>query len=394
MAKKDSIKTSSSKVMTVDSAILTKAIDRVVSLVNGNGANYFLDLSKECHMIGLRDGTYCRVSLGTSCPKLDTRLPIADISAFKALIKNRGDVTLEVVSNTLVITSGRYKSELKFNQMNDVLTSASLEEFSRRAAQVASKKSTFVVDDAFFSTVSKSVSATRLVNPFEEGFISTAAVTLSGKNLSVVAFDQWHIHLLNSDTIKTKTQDFSICITTGIFSLLDKVVDGQASFHMSSEDFVITGSDIVVILPPVQDNNSKAALSFVNSLPKPIVKFKTKTNKLDITLSNIAALLKGKDKNNAQIDFTIKDGVLKLGLNTDSGSVSDKFKIEGYKSKQSSDTKISVDPRIFYDTFKVMKNCDSIDFTIHPNAEGIPGIYSMRGSSDLGELIAVGYVGS
>ena len=378
--------------MEVDSKLLVKAIDRVTSVVTGNGAVYSLYFAEECYLIGVRDGTFCRVDLHQTSSGYEGNITLSDISAFKALVRNRGNVTLTPTQSTLQISSGRYKSEIKFDQMSDTAIIAAIESFMKRAKGAGKKTKALDVDNEFFGLVSKAVASTRLVNPFEDNFVSTASVSLKGNKLTVLAFDAWHIHLLETK-VKTETVDFDICITTGIFSILDKVIAGNAQFSMSSEDFVIKGEDIVVVLPPVQNPEGATALQFMESLTKPMTTFSAETTNLSDTLENIAGLLKGRDKDGTKIELHVKTGALKLALSTDAGSVSDRFKIDKYKSKQES-LNILVDPRIFYDTFKVIKTCVEFQFSVFPNEEGIPGMYSMKGKSDIGELSVIGYVGT
>lgn len=381
MSKKQKTNKTADQSFSLDSAVLVKAIDRLLNVVSGDGSTYCFDFGKSSALVAVRDSTYCRVDLDFSYK--GKRIYLQDIAQLKSLVKGRGTVEFSVNKDTLCLKSGKYTGELKLAQMEDDLTETSLDSFAKKADRESSLK----MDESFFQQVSRAAAMTRLTNPFEDGYVSTATVALTREGLSVVAFDNWHVHLLSAE-VKTKTKPFKICIATNIFAIIDKLISGEAHFTIDSDSFIIRGDDVVAILPPIQDSQSEMAIELVNGLKKPMVSF-TLSRKVESVLNNISGLLR--DKDSAAIEFNITQKYLQVKFSSDSGSVSDKFPVENFKG---SEQKVMLDPRVFYDTFKTVKNADTFTFSLYANSEGTPGLYRMEGKTKDGVITTVGYVGT
>ena len=382
MAKKEKKKTkSSTEGFTIDSGVLVKAIDRLLSVVSGDGSSYCFEFGKSSYLVAVRDSTYCQVDLGFSYS--GKRVYLQDLAQLKSLVRGRGNVEFNIVKESLVLKSGKYTGELKLSQADDELTDSMIDQFAGKADRESSLK----MDEKFFQQVSRAAAMTRLTNPFEDGYVSTATVALTREGLSVVAFDNWHVHLLSAD-VKTKTKPFKICIATNIFATIEKLISGEARFIIDNDNFIISGDDVVAILPPIQDSQSEMAIELVNGLKKPMVSF-TLSRKVESVLNNISGLLR--DKDSSAIEFNITQKYLQVKFSSDSGSVSDKFPVENFKG---SEQKVMLDPRVFYDTFKTVKNADTFTFSLYANSEGTPGLYRMEGKTKDGVITTVGYVGT
>jgi hypothetical protein len=378
----------------VDAAKLVKAIDRVLQVVpvKQSGCRYVLFNGKTLSLAAQGDDSFCRIDLGAGTGTNEI-FTFDDLDFLKSMVKGRGELTFTPVPAALKFKSGRFSGEIKVSQdMADrhstrfLSTMESID--SNREARAASG---IKVNDTLFGAIAESVRITRLKCAFVDNFVSVATITYDGSCLRVVSSDDWHIHHVVSSYKPTKEErrdikPFSISVSTSVFSMLDRVINGDLAFAMDSENFYIIGDDIVVSLPPLQDTATDHVFQLLESLKKPVVEF-TASDAIRDILTNLIAVTKGKD--NAVIDLGITSEKIKFGHSSDRGTLSEKFKAKNFRGKELS---VKLDPRIFFDTFQCIKNAPTSQFSVFNNEAGSPSIYRMVGSCDSGDITVVGFI--
>lgn len=388
MAKKNSKKSGDNSLFSIDAKALVSAIDRVSGVVAGPEVSFCIRNGERLSFIGTRDDTFASVDLGEGSEGGQI-IFVPDIQTFKGMVKGRNTLNFAVVGNLLEFKSGNFKGNLKYDQQANAAVVGRIEMMLDR---VSKDNKALKVNADFFKHVNKAVAMTRLTCQFIDNFVPTAAISFDGKQLDVVAQDQWHIHyysekvdkkLLAKDSVKP----FTINVGTAIFGTLDKVVGSDLSINMSGDSFIITGADIGIVLPPLQEVDPKMAVEFTLNLKKPVVSFKTDTAMAQI-INNLSTLVKSKEGVDVKMD--IKDGKIRLSHESDYGSVADSFKVKNFKGKEIS---LRLDPRIFFDTFRAIQHSGEFTFEVFNNDAGVPAIYRMIGSVGEAELYAVGYSG-
>lgn len=357
---------------------LTKAIDRVCTLIPpGNTSEYGMRLGPTTHIFGFKDDSFACIDLGLKTSKSESYIMIGDISLFKAMVKGRKDLEVEIDKTMINIVSGRYKGEFKLDQESQANPGIKIS-FDKLEAKSASGKSSLTIEKQFFSQISKDVNSIRLTSSFVDDFVSVARIVFDSQKslLEVLAYDEWHMHLV-ARKISSKVKSFNISISTNIFSMLDKVVGDKSDFHVDSSSCIIYSDDLSIILPPVQNEEADAARSLFKDTKKALMSA-TLDPKLQSILDNISGLLK-KDMSDMEFKFSKKS--LQVTFSSDYGTVSDKYPITDFEGKEIT---IRLSPKIFYDTFKTVKLVDKFVFSLYANDENVPCMYKMKGTSTEG----------
>lgn len=388
MAKKNTKKSNDNTLFSVDAKALVSAIDRVSGIVAGPEVSYCIRNGERLHFIGTRDDTFACVDLGEGSEGGQI-IFVPEIQTFKGMVKGRNTLNFAVVGNLLEFKSGNFKGNLKYEQQANAAAVGTIEMMLDR---VSKDNAALKVNAEFFKHVNKAVAMTRLTCQFIDNFVPTATVVFNGKQLDVVAQDQWHIHYYSEEVdekmVPKKTiKPFTINVGTQIFGTIDKVVGSDLSINLSGDSFIITGEDIGIVLPPLQEVDPKMAIDFTLNLKKPVVSFKTDTAMAQI-INNLNTLVKSKE--GVDIKMDIKEGKIRLSHESDYGSAADAFKVKNFKGKEIS---LRLDPRIFFDTFRAIQHAGEFTFEVFNNDAGVPAIYRMIGSIGESSLYAVGYSG-
>ncbi|MGL5013382.1 MAG: hypothetical protein ACRC6V_03705 [Bacteroidales bacterium] len=369
----------------LDSKDLVKAIDQILAIIpNSPMSTYRLTVEDEIVLSATKDDTYCRVVVpGKAISSTSMYFSDDSLVQLKTLIKNRG--TMDFTNNTheVAFKSGRYSGTLK---LNGSVSSHCDAIFAKFSAIKLSKKQMLSMKDGFFSTVNNAVAATRIVNSFYEGYISTALIEYKKNILTVLTFDDWHIHFFEAK-VKSDTPDLRITIPTAVFGILEKVIKGgKTHMYVDSDMFALKTEDLFIILPPMQEIEAERYIEFMNNLPKIACKVKCNST-LGAALDNISGLIKQDGNKRLNLKLTAKGGTLSYA-NTN-GSVSDKFKIDAFKGD---DVQLGLDYPIFSDTFKAIKHTEAFTVNVHVNSENTPSLYSMKGEMLGGTLSVMGHV--
>lgn len=371
----------------IDSKLLIKAIDQVLAIVPAGAASvYRLEVDETIRLAARQDDTYARVTIEGTINKKKMIYFIDDnLLQMKTMVRNRGVIDFIIDGPDLKFKSGRYSASLRLTDPEDI-SSSSESRFNSMSEIKFNKKQLLSMKDGFFSLINSAVAATRIVNSFFDGYISTALIQYYKGVLQVVTFDEWHIHHFSAK-VKSDTPDLRITIPTAIFGTLEKVIKGEATqMYIDSTMFVLQTDSMIIVLPPMQELEADAYIELMNNLPKPVTSFKTDSS-LGSALDNISGLIKKEGA--TQMEFTLKDKVGTVSYSNPSGSIRDKFKAKDFKGKE---MQIQLDYAIFSDTFRAMKNAPEFEFRVHQNEEGIPSIYSMKGDILNGTLNILGYV--
>lgn len=388
MAKKNSKKSQDNSLFSIDSKALVSAIDRVSAIVGGAEVSYCIRNGERLNFIGMRDDTFASVDLGEGSEGGQIVF-VPDVQTFKGMIKGRSMLNFTVEGNLLVFKAGNFKGNLKYDQQANAAMVGRIELMLDR---VSKDNKALKVNADFFKHVNKAVAMTRLTCQFIDNFVPTATIIFNGKQLDVVAHDQWHIHYYTEKVSKElrgkgEVSPFSINVGTSIFGMLDKVVGSDLTLNMTGDSFIISGNDIGIVLPPLQEADSKMNMEFASGLSKPVVTFNTDTEMSKI-ISNLNTLVKSKE--GADIKMDIKKGRIRLSHESDYGSVADSFEVTEFKGKEIS---LRLDPRIFFDTFRSIQNSGNFLFEVFNNDAGVPAVYRMTGDVGAATLYVIGYAG-
>lgn len=378
-------KTTDGVCFTADSKDFVKAIDQILAIVPHSPMSvYRLDIDEDIILSATKDDTYCRATItGKALVKAQMYFSDDSLTQLKTLVKNRGVLDFNTNGHEVAFKSGRYSGTLK---LSGAVSSHCQSVFEKFSAIKLSKKQMLSMKDGFFSTVNDAVSATRIVNSFYEGYISTALIEYKKNMLTVLTFDDWHIHFFEAK-VKSDTPDMRITIPTAVFGILEKVIKGGKTYmYVDSDMFALRTEELFIILPPMQELEADRYIEFMNNLPKIICKVKCNAS-LGAALDNISGLIKQDGNKRLNLKLTDKGGILSYA-NTN-GSVSDKFKIDAFKG---SDVQLGLDYPIFSDTFKAIKHTESFTVNVHVNSDNTPSLYSMKGEMLGGTLSVMGHV--
>lgn len=300
-----------------------------------------------------------------------------DPQTLKQSIKGKEEVELTFGTN-LVFKSGKFRADMKLFEpspatLSDIKYASSVEDIEK----------SIEIDHEFFKSLGEGVKLSRLKDPYNDAYIPTATIVYDGSRLTVMGTTNYHLHVFSRKLKSKKTPNIMITIPTGVFAVLDKLIKDDAKFFITDDRFCIKGNGLVINLPPIETEVSLELIEqFVTSLGKPLAKFEI-GNEFAKAYDGIAAFFR---KGVSTLSVRSKEGKLFLKYQNDNGSVEDVVRI---KSRE--EFSANIDPAVFADTYKNIKQQKSIEFLVYANKQKAPNCYHFRTDTGKGTLNAYGY---
>lgn len=369
-----------SNVFVVDGKELKEALDRVVLTVPaGELTHYgFVFGKKSVKLVAMDSDRVASVVLTPKRFKGDGEFFFADAATLKTAVTGRDEVTIEFTNDKILFSSGRFKGDLKRSEPG----ASALADL--KLGSTIDTDSSISIDKDFFNSLGEGVKVARLKDPYNDNYIPSATIVYDGKYLTVMGNDEYHLHIYKRK-IKSKTAPLKLTIPIGIFSILDRIIKDDAKFFITDERLFIRGKNITVSLPPIDTEvNLEQIENFLSGLKKPIKSF-TIGSEFATAFQNIAGYFK---KGVSSLTIKTSKNKVQLQYQNDGGSIED---VVSVKNAEGSEITAQIDPVIFEDSYKNIRGCKKIEFSIYPNKQGDPACYKMETDFSDGVLVAYGY---
>lgn len=208
-----------------------------------------------------------------------------------------------------------------------------------------------------------------------------ALIDIREKRIVISCFDSYH---LAEYAYKSKSpMKLKMALPIKAFDLIDKFVGtGKAKFESANGRLRVAGPEFLLSIPETQAEDEMYATTglYKKLLVKTASSFVFDTNAIG-SVENMFALVEKDTK------MTMKIGRKEIGIevSTPRGSVSDSFKapVEG----DSMD--IHVDPRIFMDLFRKVKDKKTVPLALH-HVRGAASSFAFQTESDKATLTLIG----
>jgi hypothetical protein len=362
-----------------DAKILSDALDKLLAVVPVKElSTYGLSFGKKrCKLIGHDQDRTIIQTLASVRQSGEGDFFFTDPQTLKQSIKSKDEVELTFDSN-LVFKSGRFKADMKLFEPSP----ATLADI-KYASNVDDVEKSIEVDHEFFKSLGDGVKISRLKDPYNDAYIPSATIVYDGSRLTVMGTTNYHLHVFTRKLKSKKTPDIMITIPTGVFAVLDKLIKDDAKFFITDDRFCIKGNGLVINLPPIETETPLELIEqFVESLGKPLAKFDI-GSEFAKAYEGISAFFR---KGVSTLSMKAKDKKLFLKYQNDNGSVEDVIKINS-----NAEFSVNIDPAVFADTYKNIKQQKTIEFSVYGNKQKTPNCYHFKTDSGAGTLNAYGY---
>lgn len=374
------IKTSPDLKFTTTDKALISAFQKVSSItfyvdcLDSERKHLMVSYKGKAYVIGITPDAFACVLLSDTEVEAEGGVAF-DLKVVQGLIKNVGTVEVYTDSGKLHFkaTKGRYKANTEYVEVEPV-DANTIKEFS-------SSESTTALSPEVIESLKEGLNSCELTNFYSDETI-LAFIDIGKTAISVACADNFHVAWYQNN-IKTKTQA-RFAIPARTFSIVDKFVAGnKVEFGIGSGRMCIVGEEFILSLPEVQTEDDMFELvpTYVDSLDKSSTTIMISKSDMR-SLENMFAIT----DEDTKLQMTLKDQKVKISLSTRSGGVSDMFKV---KMKGTNRT-VHIDPRIFNDLFKRVKN-DDIPMSFHVGPKGASSCFMMKTApSETSTLIQIG----
>jgi hypothetical protein len=348
-------------------------VKSVVSYVKADDGKFVLATVKDAvYAVGVSTDAVACIKVKDAVPE---ELGVIGIDAdlLSGVLKNRGPMTF-AVSGKLKISEvkGRYTSQIEVNDFdhNDV---AMLQQY-------LTPTKTAALSPAQIAVIRTGVKQVELQDFYGDSVL-LALIDVKEQGIVVTCFDNYHAAQF-TQRIESSTK-MRMALPTKAFAMIDKFVAGsKAKFENSSGRLRVAGPDFLICIPEtqVEDDMYNLFSLYKKSLKNPVTSFIFDT-KAVASVENMFALV-DKDTKMAMNIFTKE---VQIEVSTARGSVSDSFKtaVEGRQIA------VHVDPRIFMDLFKKVKDRKDIPLSLY-HVRGASSSLAFKVKSNDATLTLVG----
>jgi DNA polymerase III sliding clamp (beta) subunit (PCNA family) len=346
--------------LTVSGRELGSAINRVMSItqyvdcLETERAHLLAVIKGKAYVVGITPTAFACINLPTAKDCKPGTVSF-DTKSVTGLIKNVSDITLSTDGSMLEIkgVKTRYRAKIEVQEV--------LESTFVRFEEASSLGEGNPLPTDVIRYIRSGVKHTRLENTYDEGEEMLSLIEVTGKSVRVISYDNFHASMY---AVKVKSKrTMRLAIPTKAFSLIDKFIgDNDVAFEFTDSSVIVSCDDFIVSLPEQQVEDE-----IFRMIPDYIQSFKGPESEFSLTGTEMAPIKNMMVVSDKDTRMTIKIGKksFDLSLETQSGSVSDSFKVKA----SGRGSVVHTDPRLFLDLLSGAST-DEIQFSFFAGKKG------------------------
>jgi len=334
---------------TCDSALLSKAITKIVTVADFSKGSedksvcILASYKGALFVIGYSTETFSAFQVSDVKTNTDGSFQFTP-KTLLGLIKNRSELKFKYDKGRL------HFSAVKGKYSGDIATSATPAEGIHvvNSKLKNEKHKSTTVTGALLNTLRDAMKACNLSNFYNSDPINCLIRAKDGK-LDVSSFDNFHMSYYRA-TVPSESH-FKMAIPINMFNLIDRftATEGEdVEFVIGQKQFIAFGKTYIISLPPIQmdDNLYSQVPGYIKNLTKPAATLIFKEAGIK-TVGNMFTI----SDENSKLMMKIGSGRVDISLSNENGTVQDAFKTEAKLDTKSGSLLALIDPRVFSDLF-------------------------------------------
>lgn len=348
-------------------------VKSVVSYVKADDAKFVIAVvGEEVFAIGISTDAMACIKVKGAVGS-DAGVIGIDADLLCGVVKARGDMTFGVDGKLKISeVKSRYKTMLEFREFDDKDITMLQQYLTPAKANTLSAEQIAILRTG--------VKQVELQNFYSDEEL-LALIDIKDTGVIISCFDNYHVaqylHKVESNT------KLRMALPTKAFALIDKFMAGEkAKFESANGRLRVAGSEFLLSIPETQvDDEMYSVVSiYRKALKDAATTFVFDTSAID-SVENMFALV---DKD-TKMSMIVGAKDVAIEVSTARGSVSDSFtsKIDGKPQS------IHVDPRIFMDLFKKVKDKKNVPLSLY-HVRGASSSFAFKTKMDDASLVLIG----
>ena len=345
-----------------DCKTLEQSLKKVLSVV-GPQATFFLGVYKKAVVVlGLSSDSFVMLSIPNSETAAQSGIFSFDHAVLPGLIKGRSVMEFKFNGSECLFkqVKGKYDGKIKTTDVTD-------DQLNQLEEKLTTKtKESSVISPETFAKIRLGISATGIHDVYQNTTLLSYVVIDAGR-LVISSFDAQHFGMFRCKLDTTK-ESFRIALPQTHFGIVDQLANGSTlKLSLTNASLRAQGDEFIAVLPATQsdDRHFSMVTDFLKALPEPDMTASCELPKLLSVAENLFTLY----NSNTNFEIKTRDGEMRIGLTTSSGSASDIVPIES----EGKPVKLGVDPRLFMDILQLSKALTKASIQVTPKVLTIKG---------------------